>query len=127
METHAMPTPTTRPAADPLDDIDRVTSGADNTMSRQDRADLPGQRADEPDAGQDADKYIDATRAVVESSPDIDEAVLDDHEGSRVTGGEDERDLAAPPDGLMAPEPRRGPDDDDPIDETERAGDDARP
>jgi hypothetical protein len=122
-----MPTPTTRSAADPLDDIDRVTSGADNTMSRQDRADLPGQRSDEPDAGLPSDKYLDATREVVESSPDINESILEDHEGSRALTEEDERDLAVRRDWLEPPEPRRGADDDDPIDETERAGDDAVP
>ena len=35
-----MPAPTIRPAADPLDDIDRDTGGADTTMARQDQADL---------------------------------------------------------------------------------------
>jgi hypothetical protein len=122
-----MPTATTRSAADPLDDIDRETSGVDSAMSRQDRADIPGHRSDHPDAGQASDKYTDATREVVEGSADIDESVLEDHEGSRVLPDEDERDLAVRRDGLDPPEPRRGADDDDPIDETERAGDDGLP
>ena len=122
-----MPTATTRSAADPLDDIDRETSGVDSAMSRQDRADIPGQRSDHPDAGKPSDKYSDATREVVEGSPDIDESVLDDHEGSRALPEEDERDLAVRRDGLDPPEARRGADDDDPIDEIERAGDDGLP
>jgi hypothetical protein len=126
LDAAIMPTPTTRSAADPLDDIDRETSGVDSAMSRQDRADIPGHRSDHPDAGQPSDKYSDATREIVEGSPDIDESVLEDHEGSRVLPEDDKRDLAVPRDGLSPPESRSGADDDDPIDETERAGDDSR-
>jgi hypothetical protein len=103
-----MPAPTIRPAADPFDDIDRASSGVDSSMGRQDRADIPGERSDHPDAGSSGDKYIDATRAVSEGAAETDPSVLEDHEGSRVILGEE---------GL-------GGDDDDPIDETERAGDD---
>jgi len=121
-----MPAPTIRPAADPLDDIDRATTGADSAMGRQDRADLPGERSDHPNAGHSGsgDKYIDATRAVSEGALDTDEAVLDDHEGSRVILDED-ADLGMARESLRPAEPARGADDDDPIDETERAGDDA--
>jgi hypothetical protein len=117
-----MPAPTIRPAADPLDDIDRESS-VDGTMGRQDRADLPGQRSDHPNAGGRGDKYIDATRAVSEGAADTDQAVLDDHEGSRVILDED-ADLGMARESLKPAEPGRGPDDDDPIDETEREGDD---
>ena len=58
-----MPTPSTRPAADPLDDIDRESGGVDTLMDRQDRADLPGERSDQPNAGS-TDIYTDATREV---------------------------------------------------------------
>jgi hypothetical protein len=120
----AMPAPTIRPAADPLDDIDRATTGADSAMGRQDRADLPGERSDRPNAGHSGDKYIDATRAVSEGAGDTDQAILDDHEGSRVILDED-ADLGMARESLKPAEPPRGADDDDPIDETERAGDDA--
>lgn len=119
-----MPAPTIRPAADPLDDIDRVTSGVDSTMARQDRADLPAERSDQPDAGASGDKYIDATRAVSEGAPDTNETVLEDHEGSRVILDE-EADIGMARDSMKPAEPGRGADDDDPIDEVERAGDDA--
>ena len=46
-----MSAPSTRPAADPLDDIDRESGGVDTLMGRQDRADLPGERSDQPNAG----------------------------------------------------------------------------
>jgi hypothetical protein len=118
-----MPAPTIRPAADPLDDIDRETTGVDSAMTRQDRADVPGHRSDHPDAG-NGDKYIDATRAVSEGIPESDEAVLDDHEGSRVILDED-ADVGMARDSMKPSEPGRGADDDDPIDEVERAGDDA--
>ena len=119
-----MPAPTIRPAADPLDDIDRETSGVDTAMTRQDRADVPGERSDHPNAGDPGDKYIDATRAVSQGLPDTDEAVLEDHEGSRVILDED-ADLGMARDSLKPAEAGRGADDDDPIDEVERAGDDA--
>ena len=97
-----MPAPTLRPAADTLDDRDRATS----------------------DAGATGDKYIDATRAVSQGERDADEAVLEDHEGSRVILDED-ADLGMARDSMKPADPPRGADDDDPIDEVERAGDDA--
>lgn len=118
-----MPLPTIRPAADPLDDIDRPAP-VDGTMSRQDRADRPGERSDEPNAGNSGDRYLDATREVAQK-PDVDESVLEDHEGSRVPLDDDAADIGTALEGLQPAEPGRGPDDDDPIDETEREGDDA--
>jgi hypothetical protein len=115
-----MPATTIRPAADPFDDIDRASSGADSAMGRQDRADIPGERSDHPDAGSSGDKYIDATRAVSEGAAETDPSVLEDHEGSRVVVGE-EADLGM---ARESREPGLGADDDDPIDETERTGDD---
>ena len=118
-----MPTITTRPASDPLDDIDRETSGVDSSMARQDRADLPGQRSDQP-PNQPGDVYIDATRAVSEERLDPDQARIDgDRESERIVGGD--RDVAIDGETIAPLEPARGADDDDPIDETERAGDDS--
>src|ERR1700712_1923090 len=69
----------TRPAADPLDDIDREASGVDSQMARQDRADLPDQRSDQPANGTNdpGDVYIDATREVSEHTGDLDELSRD--------------------------------------------------
>jgi hypothetical protein len=121
-----MPLPTIRPAADPLDEIDR-TAPVDSSMGRQDRADLPGERSDEPNAGDAKDRYLDATREVAQNA-DTDGAALDDHEGSRVPlEGDDAADLGLARDILQPAEAGLGADDDDPIDETERAGDDAIP
>ena len=118
-----MPAPSIRPAADPLDDIDRENGGADTVMSRRDRADLPGERSDEPDAG-NGDVYTDATRDVAQESVNPNQAALDaDREAERVSDGDPDLDLAR--DSLSPAEAGRGADDDDPIDETERAGDDA--
>ncbi len=117
-----MSTITTRPAADPLDDIDRESSGADSSMARQDRADLPDQRSDQPN--QAGDVYIDATRAVSEGTLDPDQARIDgDRETERVADGD--RDVALDGETVAPLEAGRGADDDDPIDETERAGDDS--
>lgn len=118
-----MPAPSIRPAADPLDDIDREAGGVDNLMDRQDRADLPGQRSDEPDAGK-GDVYTDATRDAVRESVDPDQEALDaDRDADRVINGDPDIDLAR--DSLSPAEVGLGPDDDDTIDETERAGDDS--
>ena len=81
--------PTIQPAADPLDEIERRAVSADSAQARQERTDPPGRRPDEPDAESGSDKYIDATRAVSEGSPDTDSAVLEDHEGSRTVLGSD--------------------------------------
>jgi hypothetical protein len=118
-----MPAPTTRPAADPLDDIDRASGGVDTLMGRQDRADLPGERSDQPNAGS-TDVYTDATREVARESVDPDQEALDaDREAERIVDGDPDIGLAR--DRLAPAEGGRGADDDDAIDETERAGDDA--
>ena len=125
-----MSTITSRPAADPLDDIDRDTRGADSSMTRQDRADLPGERSDrpppgEPARGDDGDVYIDATRAVSEQGQVDEQARIDaDREAERIADGDPDVVLGSAAD--VEPVPAaRGADDDDPIDETERAGDDS--
>ena len=118
-----MPTPSTRPAADPLDDIDRESGGVDTLMERQDRADLPGERSDQPKAG-NPDIYLDAAREVARESLNPNQDVLDaDRDAERVVDGDPDIDLAR--DTLAPAESGLGPDDDDTIDETERAGDDS--
>jgi hypothetical protein len=115
-----MPAPSIRPAADPLDDIDRESGGVDTVMARQDRADLPGERSDQPRG----DIYTDAARELSERSLDPRQDALDaEREIERVPDGAPELDFTA--DGIEAAAPARGADDDDPIDETERAGDDS--
>ena len=120
-----MPAPTIRPAADPLDDIDREAVGVDSVMARQDRADLPGERSDQRGARRSpGDVYIDAAREVSRGLPELDQEPLDG-----------EADLDSVVDGALAADLTReslgprptglGADDDDPIDETERAGDDS--
>jgi hypothetical protein len=107
-----------RPAADPLDDIDRESSGADTSMARQDRADLPGERSDQPgNQNEPGDVFIEATREVSRQDLDPEQERIDgDREAERIADGD--------PD--LAPlEVARGADDDDPIDEVERAGDDS--
>ncbi len=113
-----MPAPSIRPAADPLDDIDRDSGGADSVMARQDRADLPGERSDQPRPGK-GDVYIDAARDLSRRSINPSQEALDaERDAERVADGD--------PDIALAPVERgQGADDDDPIDETERAGDDS--
>ena len=120
-----MPAPSIRPAADPLDDIDRESSGADSAMARQDRADLPGERSDQPRAGDSkGDVYIDAARDLSRESVIPSQEALDaDRDTDRVVDGDPDIDLAR--DSLAPAEIGLGPDDDDTIDETERAGDDS--
>jgi len=126
-----MPAPSIRPAADPLDDIDRESGGVDSLMARQDRADLPGERSDEPDAG-NGDVYIDAARDLSRRSVTPSQEALDaDREAERIVDGDP--DIEDDPDAdvdlagerLAPAEAGLGADDDDTIDETERAGDDA--
>ena len=118
-----MSAPSTRPAADPLDDIDRESGGVDTLMERQDRADLPGERSDQPDAGK-GDVYTDATREVARESLNPNQEALDaDRDVERVIDGDPDLDLAR--DSLAPAERGMGADDDDTIDETERAGDDS--
>jgi len=117
-----MPAPSIRNAADPLDDIDRDDGGADTAMARQDRADLPGERSDRPPPGK-GDVYIDAARELSRESLTPSQEALDaDREADRVADGDPDIELAG--EGLGA-DVARGPDDDDTIDETERAGDDS--
>ena len=118
-----MPAPSIRPAADPLDDIDRDNGGADTIMERQDRADLPGERSDQPRPGK-GDVYTDAAREVSRESVNPNQEALDaDRDAERVVDGDPDVDLAR--DSLAPAEAGLGPDDDDTIDETERAGDDS--
>ena len=118
-----MPAPSTRPAADPLDDIDRESGGVDSLMERQDRADLPGERSDQPSPGK-GDVYLDAAREVARESLNPNQDALDaDRDAERVVDGDPDIDLAR--DSLAPAEAGLGPDDDDTIDETERAGDDS--
>ena len=117
-----MPAPSIRPAADPLDDIDRESGGVDDVMARQDRADLPGERS-EPKSGK-GDIYLDAARDVARESVSPSQEALDaDRDAERVVDGDPDVDLAR--DSLAPAEVGLGPDDDDTIDETERAGDDS--
>ena len=125
-----MPAPSIRPAADPLDDIDRESSGVDSAMARQDRADIPGERSDEPQGGRrrpndsSGDIYSNATREVAQESLEPEQARRDDdRETERVIDGDPDIVLAR--ESLQPAEAGRGADDDDPIDETERAGDDS--
>lgn len=116
-----MPASSIRPAADPLDDIDRQSGGVDTLMERQDRADLPGERSDQPRAA-DGDIYIEAAREVSRDSLDPNQDALDaDREADRAAGRVDAGDL----DIDLLSERGLGADDDDTIDETERAGDDS--
>jgi hypothetical protein len=121
-----MPAPSIRPAADPLDDIDREASGVDSAMARQDRADLPGERSDAPKGGRrpSGDVYSNATREVAEESLAPEQARRDDdRETERVIDGDPDVDLVR--ESLAPADAGQGADDDDPIDETERAGDDS--
>ena len=120
---NTMPAPSIRHAADPLDDIDREASGADSAMARQDRADLPGERSDQPQPGK-GDVYIDAARELSRQGVSPSQEALDaDRDAERVVDGDPDIDLAR--DSLAPAEQGLGPDDDDTIDETERAGDDS--
>ena len=113
-----MPAPSIHPAADPLDDIDRDSGGVDSLIARQDRADLPGERSDQPKPAGKGDIYIDAAREVSRESVSPSQEALDADRD-----GDPDVDLAR--DSLAPAETGRGPDDDDTIDETERAGDDS--
>ena len=118
-----MPAPSIRPAADPLDDIDRESGGVDTLMSRQDNADLPGERSDQPRPGK-GDIYLDAARDVARKSISPNQEALDaDRDAERIVDGDPDIEMAR--DSLAPAESGHGPDDDDTIDETERAGDDS--
>jgi hypothetical protein len=119
-----MPAPSIRPAADPLDDIDRESGGVDTLIARQDRADLPGERSDQPQAKSKGDIYSDAARELSQKSLDPRQDALEaDRDAERVVDGDPDVDLAR--ESLSPAEAGLGADDDDPIDETERAGDDS--
>jgi hypothetical protein len=109
-----------KPVADPLDDIDRVAP-VDSLMARQDRADLPGNRSDEPTPDEnDPDRN--------ELGADPAGPLADDRRGEPVdvddiADGEVDADIGMAIDSLAAQRPGNGPDDDEPIEETERLGD----
>ncbi len=106
-----------KPVADPLDDIDRVTP-VDHLMARQDRADLPGNRSDEPGNG-GAPQPLTAQDEALADPDDLPQADDD-------TVSLDDPDVALTIENTIGERPGAGPDDDDPIEETERLGDDAR-
>jgi len=122
-----MTPPIVKPVADPFDDIDRVTP-VDTLMARQDRADLPGNRSDIPrneDAPRDeADDALDDTSLDAASAPDPDDIALPIDSGNDVSL--DDPDVAATLENAQLQRPGLGPDDDEPIEETERLGDDSR-
>jgi hypothetical protein len=97
-------------------------------MARQDRADLPGNRSDVPrndDAlRDDADDALEETSADAGSAPDPDDAALpvdDDNDASL-----DDPDVAVALENARFQRAGIGPDDDEPIEEIERLGDDSR-
>ncbi len=111
-----------KPVADPLDDIDRVTP-VDTLMARQDRADLPGNRSDQPDNDEnDPDRNeLGADAAGPMADRDVPEGVdVEDLSDEDV-----DPDIGMAVDSLAASKPGNGPDDDEPIEETERQGDDS--
>jgi len=122
-----MTPPIVKPVADPLDDIDRIAP-VDNLMARQDRADLPGNRSDIPrgdDAPRDeADDALDDSSDDADAQLDPDDVVLPVDLGNDVSL--DDPDVAATFENAQLPRTGRGPDDDEPIEETERLGDDSR-
>jgi hypothetical protein len=115
-----MPPTIVKPVADPLDDIDRVAP-VDSLMARQDRADLPGNRSDEPSgvANDPDDNELGADAAGPMADADGTDAIdVDD-----IADGEVDPDIGLAIDSLAAQPPGNGPDDDEPIEETERLGD----
>jgi hypothetical protein len=123
-ESRAMQPTIVKPVADPLDDIDRVTP-VDTLMARQDRADLPGNRSDQP--GNDEN---DPDRNELGADPDGPTADADaqdaiDVDVEDLSTDDVDPDIGMAVDGLAAQAPGNGPDDDEPIEETERLGDDS--
>ena len=104
--------------ADPFDDIDRVTP-VDSLMARQDRADLPGNRSDQPsNEDNDPDR----------NELDADLVVDDDPQGDPVADSLSVDDVDTDLDLALEPRSDRvgnGPDDDEPVEEIERMGDDS--
>ena len=122
-----MTPPIVKPVADPLDDIDRIAP-VDNLMARQDRADLPGNRSDIP-RNDDAprgreEEALDDSSADSGALPDPDDVALPIDSGNDVSL--DDPDVAATLENAQLQQAGRGPDDDEPIEETERLGDDSR-
>jgi len=117
-----MPPTIVKPVADPLDDIDRVAP-VDSLMARQDRADLPGNRSDEPSPdGNDPDDHelgADPLGPMAKAG-DVTDGPLDVED---IADGEVDPDIGMAIDSLAAQPPGNGPDDDEPIEETERLGD----
>jgi hypothetical protein len=113
-----MTPPIVKPVADPFEDIDRVAP-VDSLMARQDRADLPGNRSDQPGNEENdpdrnelgADPALDAD---VDAEIDPDAVATDDLDP--------DIDLVIAASGDL---PGNGPDDDEPIEEIERMGDDS--
>jgi hypothetical protein len=122
-----MTPPIVKPVADPLEDIDRVAP-VDSLMARQDRADLPGNRSDIPrngDAPRDAaDEVPDDVSADAAYVPDPDDIALPENADGDVSLNDP--DVAAALENAPSQRPGLGPDDDEPIEETERLGDDSR-
>jgi hypothetical protein len=109
-----------KPVADPLDDIDRVTP-VDTLMARQDRADLPGNRSDQPDnLDPDAHELGATAEGPMAESPD--DAGID---VEALAADEVDPDIGMAVDSLAAQAPGHGPDDDEPIEEIERLGGDS--
>ena len=106
-----------KPVADPYDDIDRVAP-VDSLMARQDRADLPANRSDQPGNSDDGpdDNELGAAGG---SSDEVD--------GDRAAMGLSDENFD--PDLGLILDPvssaGNGPDDDEPIEEIERMGDDS--
>jgi hypothetical protein len=115
-----MATPIIKPVADPFEDIDREAP-VDNLMARQDRADLPGNRSDAPgnrDPGRDADE---ADTADLQADGPADPALR-----NSVSLDEADPDIDQAIEELAGGRPGIGPDDDEPVEETERLGADSR-
>lgn len=111
-----MPAPTIRPAGDPLDDMDRDRGGADTIMARRERADLPGERLARSRRAEGDTDEDDASGEPAVPGPEALEA-------ERTADGDPDIETVR---ASVAPaDTGRGPDDDDTIDETERAGDDS--
>jgi hypothetical protein len=121
-----MSPPIVKPVADPFDDIDRVAP-VDSLMARQDRADLPGNRSDQPsNDDNDPDRNeLGADSPGADTSIDPDDVAADEA-GEPFSDDEPDPDVALASEGLVGEPVGNGPDDDEPIEETERLGDDSR-
>jgi hypothetical protein len=111
-----MAQPIVKPVADPFDDMDRVQP-VDSLMARQDRADLPGNRSDIPNP--------DGPPPLSEGADGLDPDDIPVPEGAS-TQSLDDPEVAQEIENLVGERPGLGPDDDEPIEETERLGDDSR-